>query len=81
MMSEDASQATIFPPRICPCCGASVTQRRASPLTDEQAAKAYRRCLGRGYTRERLLAEEAATLDLIAPSMTDWLRALPPEVS
>jgi hypothetical protein len=36
-----------------------------------------RRPADRGYTRARLLAEEAETLDLISPGMTDWIRALP----
>jgi hypothetical protein len=36
-----------------------------------------RRPADRGYTRARLLAEEAETLDLISAGMTDWIRALP----
>jgi len=64
-----------FAPRICPCCGETVTRTRPSGrVTDQQALSGYLRCVARGYTRERLLAEEAETLDLIAPGMTDWLR-------
>jgi hypothetical protein len=74
------SDNELIPPRVCPCCGATVTRRRTTRLTDAQCAHGYLRCVvHRGYTRERLLAEEAETLDLIAPGMVDWLRALSPE--
>lgn len=64
---------------ICPCCN-QPAQRREKPVSDYEAERAFRALKDKGWTRDRLLAECAPTLDAIAPGMTGWLRAMPRSV-
>jgi hypothetical protein len=57
----------------CPCCGL-MSMPRLTPITVAEAEEGLRRCVARGWTADRLLAERAADLDYLTPGMTDWLR-------
>lgn len=58
---------------ICPCCGV-LTGPRATPLTAVEAERGFAIMVRKGWTSERLLAEQAEALDYIAPGMTNYLR-------
>jgi hypothetical protein len=58
---------------ICPCCDGE-GQPRTEPLTEQESRGAFAQMAARGWTRDRLLAERAETLDIMAPGFTEWLR-------
>jgi hypothetical protein len=68
----------------CLCCGQVVTKRRLSPVTEDEALRAYVVLAAQGHTVDSLRITHRENLDYVWPGFTDWLDriagARPPSV-